>query len=398
MERFLNLEPHEGSCAQQVAKRTASHRSGKHLALIDLEDVVRMPGRAGDGMTNDMSFHVKALKEVDEGHMVPKLWAIALADQGGDPNRAKARYMKLRVLDLNIQQKESANAQQRRAAAAAAAAAATPVTGGAPSPRVSVQSRAMWPRPWVSAAGIVALVAATQLLPIGSMNPLASPRMQSVNASIEPDARERQTSRLLAANQMASEPAPVDAMAQTTLGDQYYGGRGVAKDHAAAATWYGKAAEQGFAKAQINLAVMYKFGEGMPRDYAKSANWFRKAADQGDATAQVNLGLLYEFGQGVAQDDAAAATWYRKAADQGDARALAYLGSLYEAGRGVSQDYVEAYTLWSLAIARTPAWETELEAEAVKNRDNVAAKMTSGQIAQAQKLSRDWKPRSPASV
>jgi TPR repeat protein len=353
-----------------------------------------MPGRAGDVMTNDMIFHVKALKEVDEGHTVPKLWAMALADQGGDPDRAKARYMKLRVLDLSIQQKEFANAQQRRAAAAAS----KPVTDGAPSARASVQSRAVWPRPWVSAAGLVALVAATQLLPIGNMNPLASPRMQSANASIEPDARERQTPQLLAANQVVTEPAPVDAMAQTTLGDQYYGGRGVPKDHAAAATWYGKAAEQGYAKAQINLAVMYKFGEGLPRDYAKSANWFRKAADQGDATAQVNLGLLYEFGQGVAQDDATAATWYRKAADQGDARALAYLGSLYEAGRGVSQDYVEAYTLWSLAIARTPTWETELEAETVKNRDSVAAKMTSGQIAQAQKLSRDWKPRSPASV
>jgi TPR repeat protein len=345
-------------------------------------------------MTNDMIFHVKALKEVDEGHMVPKLWAMALADQGGDPNRAKARYMKLRVLDLSIQQKEFANAQQRRAAAAAS----KPVTDAAPSPRTSAHLRTPWPRPWLSAAGLVALVAATQLLPIANMNPLASPRMQSANASIEPDARERQTPQLLATSQTATEPAPVDAVAQTTLGDQYYGGRGVPKNHAAAATWYGKAAEQGYAKAQINLAVMYKFGEGLPRDYAKSASWFRKAADQGDAAAQVNLGLLYEFGQGVAQDDATAATWYRKAADQGDARALAYLGSLYEAGRGVSQDYVEAYTLWSLAIARTPAWETELEAEAIKNRDNVAAKMTSGQIAQAQKLSRDWKPRSPASV
>ena len=107
----------------------------------------------------------------------------------------------------------------------------------------------------------------------------------------------------------------------------------------------------------------------------------------------MNLGTLYEFGQGVAQDDAESAIWYRKAADQGDARGLAYLGSLYETGRGVPQDYVEAYELWNLAVARTPAWETELAAEAVTNRDNIAAKMAPAQIAAAQRRSRDWKPR-----
>jgi len=345
-------------------------------------------------MTNDMIFHVKALKEVDEGRPVPKLWAMALADQGGDPHRAKTRYMKLRVLDLSIQQREFANAEQRRAAAAASRA----LPEGTPSPRVPMQMRAAWPRPWVSAAGLLVLMAATQLLPIGNMNPFAWPRMQLANASIEPDARQHQAPKLLAMNHTAPDPAPVDAAAQTRLADQYYGGQGMPKDHAAAATWYRKAAEQGYAKAQVNLAVMYKFGEGLSRDYEKSASWFRKAADQGDPAAQVNLGLLYEFGQGVAQDDAASATWYRKAADQGDARALIYLGSLYEAGRGVPQDYVEAYKLWSLAVVRTPAWETELEAEAVKNRDNVATKMTSGQIIQAQKLSRDWKLTLPASV
>jgi len=345
-------------------------------------------------MTNDMIFHVKALKEVDEGRPVPKLWAIALADQGGDPDRARTRYMKLRVLDLGMQQKEYANAQQRLAAAAALKAA----TQGAPAPRASVHSRTAWPRPWVSAAGLVVLVAATQLLPVSNIYPFASPRMQSASASIVSDARERQTPKLLAVTQTATEPAPVDAKAQTRLADQYYGGQGVPKDQAAAAAWYRKAAEQGYARAQVNLAVMYKFGEGMPRDYAASVSWFRKAADQGDPAAQVNLGLLYEFGQGVTQDDAASATWYRKAADQGDARALVYLGSLYEAGRGVPQDYVEAYKLWSLAIACVPAWETELEADAVKNRDNVATKMTPGQITHAQRLARDWKPRSPVSA
>jgi len=42
-------------------------------------------------MTNDMIFHVKALKEVDENCPVPALWAMAIADACGNPDRAKAR-------------------------------------------------------------------------------------------------------------------------------------------------------------------------------------------------------------------------------------------------------------------------------------------------------------------
>ena len=41
---------------------------------------------------------------------------------------------------------------------------------------------------------------------------------------------------------------------------------------------------------------------------------------------------------------------------------------------------------WNLAAAKG-------NAVAVKNRDKVAAKMTSTQIAEAQKLAREWKPK-----
>jgi len=57
------------------------------------------------------------------------------------------------------------------------------------------------------------------------------------------------------------------------------------------------------------------------RDHAEAARWYRKAAEQGDAGAQYNLGVMYKNGQGVKQDHAEAVRWLRKAAEQGHANA-----------------------------------------------------------------------------
>jgi TPR repeat protein len=34
------------------------------------------------------------------------------------------------------------------------------------------------------------------------------------------------------------------------------------------------------------------------QDHAEAARWYRKAADQGLAAAQISLGIMYEHGQG----------------------------------------------------------------------------------------------------
>ena len=94
--------------------------------------------------------------------------------------------------------------------------------------------------------------------------------------------------------------------------------------------------------AQFNLGVMYLTGRGVQQDYSAAALWFRKAAEQGYALAQSNLGTLYRDGRGVAQDDTEAVMWFRKAADQGDAVAEFLLGNQYAVGKGVPQDYSEA--------------------------------------------------------
>ena len=131
--------------------------------------------------------------------------------------------------------------------------------------------------------------------------------------------------------------------------------------------------------AQFNLGAMYHTGRGVPQDYTEARKWYRKAADQGNAYAQFALGLIYEKGRGVPQDYVEALKWYRKAADQGNPWAQLSLGLMYTTGQGVPQDYVQAYKWFTLAGA-------------AENRDRAAAMMTPAQIAEAERLAREWKP------
>jgi hypothetical protein len=118
-------------------------------------------------------------------------------------------------------------------------------------------------------------------------------------------------------------------------------------------------------------------------------NWYRKAAEQGDASAQFSLAVIYDEGEGVQQDNAQAAKWYRKAADQNDSTAQLVLGNMYYDGRGVPQDYVQAYEWLNLSAAQGYLIATN-------SRDLVAKHMTAAQIAEAQKLTRDWLAASEA--
>ena len=145
-------------------------------------------------------------------------------------------------------------------------------------------------------------------------------------------------------------------------------------------------AEQGNVEAQYLLGYMHDFGYGVPQDYAKAVFWFQKAAEQGHALAQEYLGHLYRDGRGVAQDYLIAMFWYRKAAEQGEAGAQFNLGLLYSDGHGVPQDYVQAYMWYFLAAVN-------YDVSAASFRDSVAKAMTPAQIAEAQKLAYEWKPK-----
>jgi len=72
-------------------------------------------------------------------------------------------------------------------------------------------------------------------------------------------------------------------------------------------------------------------------------------------------------------------------ADQGHAKAQTNLGFMYGKGHGVTQDYVQAY-MWYILAAQGEKDTGEL-------RDGLAKQMTPAQIAEAQKLAREWKPK-----
>jgi uncharacterized protein len=152
-------------------------------------------------------------------------------------------------------------------------------------------------------------------------------------------------------------------------------------------------AENGDARAQSLLARMYYRGRAVRQDQVEALKWFRLAADKGDAVAQFNLGVMYSEGQIVSQDHAEAEKWYRLAADQGNPQAQYNLGLWYAQGEGGKPDSVRAYMWFNLAAARFPSGDTRSRSLAASSRDAIATNMTSEQIAEAQRLARDWKPK-----
>ena len=76
---------------------------------------------------------------------------------------------------------------------------------------------------------------------------------------------------------------------------------------------------------------------------------------------------------------------WQAAANAGDAKAMLALGRLYEQGLGAPQNYVQAHTWFNLAASRG-------EAEAVTERDTLAARMAPEQVAEAQKQAAAWQP------
>ena len=160
-------------------------------------------------------------------------------------------------------------------------------------------------------------------------------------------------------------------------------GRG---DYATALREFSPHAEKGDGFSQFSLGILYAEGQGVPQDYKEAMHWYRLAAEQGHDEAQVNLGFMYAKGQGVPQDYKEAARWYRIAAEQGSAIAQFKLGRMYRTGLGVPQDYVQAHMWANLAAA-----QNHKNASVVRNL--IAKKMSQSQIAEAQRLAREWKPK-----
>lgn len=163
-----------------------------------------------------------------------------------------------------------------------------------------------------------------------------------------------------------------------------------------------KLAQEGNQNYQYLLGRAYEGGVvGVPQEYGEAVRWYRKSAIQGNSMAQMALGMMYFDGKGVTRSHQTAFTWLEPAAEQGEPLAQVTLGTMYEAGDGVPQDVLQAHMWFSLAAAsfsdtRNPSVAGPREV-AVMTREMLAARMTQDQIAEAQKLAKEWTPKNVAS-
>ncbi len=148
-------------------------------------------------------------------------------------------------------------------------------------------------------------------------------------------------------------------------------------------------AEQGTAEDQYNLGMRYE--NALPRDHREAVRWYRIAATQRHVGAFYRLCVLSDIGRGMPQDYQEALRWCRLAADQGHGPAMFVIATYYEKARGVPKDVVHAYQWYNLAAANG-------HEGGAKWRDRLATNMTPTQIAQAQFLARNWKPKIQNSV
>jgi hypothetical protein len=118
-------------------------------------------------------------------------------------------------------------------------------------------------------------------------------------------------------------------------------------------------------------------------DHHFAVQLYEESAENGDSDAQYKLGLLYLTGNGALQDFAEAAKWLKLAAEQGYALAQYELGLIYRSGYGLAIDQVQSYVWLNLAAAAGVQ-------QAMGARDDVMRSLNTRQLAQAQKISRDW--------
>jgi hypothetical protein len=71
-----------------------------------------------------------------------------------------------------------------------------------------------------------------------------------------------------------------------------------------------EAAISGDERAQFTLGNAYQCGEyGLPQDHAEAAKWYRKAAEQNHGTAQLSLGVCLADGKGVEKNVVEGLMW-----------------------------------------------------------------------------------------
>lgn len=177
-----------------------------------------------------------------------------------------------------------------------------------------------------------------------------------------------------------------DAKALFEIGSRYAESRGVKEDMAAAAKWYEKSAELGFAPAEYRIGNFYEKGIGVARDIKKAKTYYQLAAEQGNASAMHNLAVLFAMAADGVTDNESAAHWFQEAADLGVKDSQFNLGILSAKGVGMKQNLEDSYK-WFALVAKTG------DKDAAAKRDEIANALRPEQLERARAATELWKPK-----
>jgi localization factor PodJL len=175
-----------------------------------------------------------------------------------------------------------------------------------------------------------------------------------------------------------------DAAAQLKLAVHYAEGRDGPRNYELAAQWYEKAAQQGLAVAEYRLGSLYEKGLGVSKDVKRAKDLYQRAAEKGNTHAMHNLGVL--AAEGGKPNYTSAALWFGKAAEYGIRDSQYNLAVLLARGLGLPKDLVKSYT-WFAIVAATG------DTDAARKRDDVAARLTSSELAGANAAAAGFAPR-----
>jgi len=176
-----------------------------------------------------------------------------------------------------------------------------------------------------------------------------------------------------------------DAAAQFDLAVRYAEGGAGPRNYELAAQWYEKAAQQGLAVAEYRLGSLYEKGLGVGKDMQRAKDLYQRAAEKGNTRAMHNLGVL--AAEGGKPNYTSAALWFGKAAEYGIRDSQYNLAVLLARGLGLPKDLVKSYTWFAIVAAAG-------DADAARKRDDVAARLTSSELAAANAAAADFAPRS----
>ncbi|MCZ6719489.1 MAG: tetratricopeptide repeat protein [Gammaproteobacteria bacterium] len=174
-----------------------------------------------------------------------------------------------------------------------------------------------------------------------------------------------------------------DQEAQYALGQAYASGMAVREDKLQAHNWWRQAAQNSHPPAQLKMAIIYFSGDGVKADIAIATEWARKAEEHNDPDAAYQLANSYRIGPGPKNKMREAVRLYDRAASMGHRTAPAALATMYRYGEGIERDMVRAY-MWYFLVA------SRYQDTAATSRDFIAKEMTPTQIAEAERLAREW--------